>query len=224
MESEIKKNATTEFEHHQKLTQFNQFLVSKSRLPSVSVLNAVSECVESIQQTNTSIRGGINIDHDDVEIWIYFVENYYLGDWDIVNQIVPCKPCNKQNDLKIQDFANYLAMRYELHKQGVVDWFNNLEYKFGNDINDNISILRLKDNDSYQQLSSFLGCKTRREKTMRKSNSAKRIRYRIIPKYDTLDWRSYFKGNIPILTVDKQNRRSKFEMIDDGPLGYRHLW
>ena len=200
------------YDYHQKLAEFRDFLVSKSDLPTISDLNVVAEYIES----STSAR--------DVDLWVYFVDNYYFSDWNVVNQVVPCNPCNKENDLKIQDFAHFLGMRYELHKQGVVDWFHNLQYKFGGDINDDLLILRLKDSNSYQQLSSFLGCEVDYDQAMDKINAAAKIRYRIIPRNDILDWRSYFNGCIPILTIDKQNNLHRLEMIDDGPFGYDHLY
>ena len=224
-------------QYDKELIQFKQFLVSNLSLLRISELNMVVDRIESLDQRKRHIkrkrkskkhrRTDFIIAHDydgNIGTWIYFIENYYLSDWDIVNQAVPCKPCNKENNVKIQDFAHFLAMRYELHKKGVIDWFDNLQYKFGSDINDDILILRLKDDDSYQQLSSFLGCKIKDDQTMEQRNAATHIRYRVIPKHDILDWRSYFNGFIPILTVDKKNSRAKFEMIDDGPSGYDHLW
>eukprot|EP01083_Nonionella_stella_P019224 53407_1 len=119
-------------------------------------------------------------------------------------------------ELPAPDFAHWLAMRYELHNQRVIDYFNKT-----NRLNKDLLVLdmesMLKDKTmgqqkTWQRLMDFLGCDDSdhfSEKTEFPHKNAGTLGElcTLLPRDYTLDWKTYFKHRIPILYQPEQSMR-----------------
>eukprot|EP01084_Bolivina_argentea_P304971 526783_1 len=110
------------------------------------------------------------------------------------------------------DFANWLAMRYELHNERVIEYFNK-----SNRINKDLLILDMEtiikqntytigQQKVWKMIMEFLGCDDNDEFSIQTSfphkNAAKVKSCDILPEMYDLDWRKYFNYQIPIMYQD----------------------